>query len=392
MNFSPFDHSCMSLALRLAKKGINTTHPNPRVGCVIAKDDQILAQGWHQTTGGPHAETHALANAGDLANGATAYITLEPCSHHGLTPPCTGALIKAGITRVVCAMQDPNPAVAGNGIKQLRSAGIEVDCGLMEAAAEELNQGFAKRMRHGMPWVRVKMAQSLDGHIALANGTSQWISGPPARQDVQVWRARSDAILTGVGTVLADNPRLDVRLGEEADARNDDRLSVQPGVQPDPQFATMAEKEPRQPLRVIADSHWRTPADARLLNDNRGPVLIAGMDQYEIPAALANSVAELCPLPSQEGRVDLKALLKMLAARGINEVQVEAGAMMAGSLLAQNLIDELLIYQAPILLGGGAVSPFAAPRLDNMADRVHLKWLDSRRVGNDLRLRLRPES
>lgn len=364
MNFSPFDHSCMSLALRLAQKGINTTHPNPRVGCVIAKDKQILAQGWHQTTGGPHAEIHALASAGELAKGATAYITLEPCSYHGLTPPCSAALIKAGIARVVCAMQDPNPAVAGNGIKQLQSAGIDVDCGLMEAAAEELNQGFAKRMRHGLPWVRVKMAQSLDGHIALANGTSQWISGPPARQDVQVWRARSDTILTGVGTVLADNPRLDVRLGEE----------------------------PRQPLRVIADSHWRTPADARLLNDNRGPVLIAGVDQHKIPAALANSVAELCPLPCHEGRVNLKALLKLLAARGINEVQVEAGAVIGGSLLTQNLIDELLIYQAPILLGGGAVSPFAAPRLDNMAHRVHLKWLDSRRVGNDLRLRLRPES
>jgi len=368
MNYNAFDHSCMTLALRLAAQGINTTHPNPRVGCVIAKDNQIIAQGWHQVAGGPHAEIQALADAGDLAKGATAYVTLEPCSHHGLTPPCSQALIKAGIKRVVCAMLDPNPDVAGKGIEQLQSSGIEVENGLMNAVAEELNPGFLKRMRKGMPWVRVKMAQSLDGHIALANGTSQWISGPPAREDVQIWRARSDAILTGVGTILADNPRLDVRMGAQDGERR------------------------RQPLRVIADSHWRTPADARLLNDGGGPVLIAGVDQNEIPDALVNSGAELCHVPSSEGRVDLKALLELLARRGINEVQVEAGAMIGGSLLSQNLIDELLIYQAPILLGGGAVSPFAEPRLDNMAHRVHLKWLDSRRVGNDLRLRLRPES
>ena len=420
MSFSPFDHRCMSLALRLARKGINTTHPNPRVGCVIAKDNQICAEGWHQITGGPHAEAHALANAGNQAKGATVYVTLEPCSHQGLTPACSVALIKAGVARVVCAMQDPNPKVAGNGIKQLQSAGIEVECGLMSAAAEELNQGFIKRMRHGMPWVRVKMAQSLDGHIALANGTSQWISGPPARQDVQIWRARSDAILTGVGTVLADNPRLDVRFEGQLDARlngqgdtrlngqsdarlsgqsdagfngqSDTRFDDQSGPQLGARLDVCAGEKLRQPLRVIADSHWRTPADARLLNDDGGPVLIAGVDKHNIPEALANSVAELCPMPSNAGRVDLKALLKLLAARGINEVQVEAGAMIGGSLLSQNLIDELLIYQAPILLGGGAISPFAAPRLDNMAHRVHLSWLDTRRVGNDLRLRLRPES
>lgn len=371
MSFDAFDHRCMTRALRLAAEGLNTTHPNPRVGCVIAKDKQIIGEGWHQVTGGPHAEVFALAQAGEQANGATAYVTLEPCSHHSRTPPCSEALVKAGIVRVVCAMQDPNPDVAGKGFSQLQSNAIVVEQGLMSDAAEELNQGFLKRMRKGLPWVRVKMAQSLDGHIALANGSSQWISGPPARQDVQAWRARSDAILTGIGTVLADNPRLDVR-GE-------------------------VETEQRQPLRVIADSHWRTPADARLLNDGGGPVLIAGVDRPElhnhgIPEALVNTGAELCLVPAIEGRVDLQALLQLLAGRGINEVQVEAGAMIGGGLLAQNLIDELLIYQAPILLGGGAVSPFAAPRLDNMDHRVHLQWLDSRRIGNDLRLRFRPES
>lgn len=364
MTFSAFDHECMAVALRLAENGLNTTHPNPRVGCVIAKDGRVIGQGWHKKTGDHHAEVYALEDAGVRADGATAYVTLEPCSHHGNTPPCAEALIAAGVQRVICGMPDPNPEVAGNGIKRLQSAGIEVESGLMSAQAEALNEGFLKRMRHGMPWVRLKMAQSLDGHIALANGTSQWISGLPARNDVQQWRARSDAILTGVGTILADNPSLNVRIEEAA----------------------------RQPLRVIADSHWRCPHDAKLLNDGGGPVLIAGLEEHRIPDSLADSSAEFCVLPSRQGLVDLKALLKELGSRGINEVQVEAGSRIGGSLLEQQLIDELLIYQAPILLGGGAVSPFATPRLDNMEHRVHLRWLDSRRIGNDLRLRLRPES
>lgn len=364
MTFSAFDHQCMTIALRLAELGLNSTHPNPRVGCVIAKDGEVCGQGWHRKAGGHHAEVNALTAAGDQAAGATAYVTLEPCSHRGLTPPCVEALIAAGVDRVVCAVQDPNPEVAGSGITQLREAGITVESGLMHAQAEALNEGFLKRMRHGTPWVRVKMAQSLDGHIALANGTSQWISGPQAREDVQHWRARSDAILTGIGTVLADDPSLNVRMGQNA----------------------------RQPLRVIVDSHWRFPHDAKMLNDGCGQVLIVGVDKQQIPDALTNSGAELCVLPAKDGRVDLQLLLQELGRRRINEVQVEAGSMLAGSLLAQQLIDELLIYQAPILMGGGAVSPFATPRLDNMADRVHLKWLDSRRIGNDLRLRLRPES
>jgi diaminohydroxyphosphoribosylaminopyrimidine deaminase/5-amino-6-(5-phosphoribosylamino)uracil reductase len=247
----------------------------------------------------------------------------------------------------------------------LQQAGIEVQVGLMAAKAEEQNAGFLMRMRHGRPWVRIKLAQSMDGHIALANGSSQWISGPESRADVQRWRARSDAILTGVGTVLADDPSLNVRTHESA------------------------RENARQPLRVIADSHWRTPIDARLLG-LAGKVLIAGLNESNIPQALAASVAKLIVLPGTDDRVDLLQLLQELGRRGINEVQVEAGATLCGALMQQGLVDEVLIYQAPVLLGGGAVSPFAAPRLDNMDHRVHLNWMDSQRVGNDLRLRLRP--
>ena len=361
MSFSTFDHRCMATALQLASRGLHTTHPNPRVGCVIARNEQQVGSGWHHKAGDAHAEINALAEAGEKAIGGTAYITLEPCSHSGKTPPCVDALIKAKITRVVCALEDPNPEVSGDGIKRLQRSGIEVQSGLMAAQAEEQNAGFLMRMRHGRPWVRIKLAQSMDGHIALSDGSSQWISGPEARADVQRWRARSDAILTGVGTVLADDPSLNVRIGEDA----------------------------RQPMRVIADSHWRTPSDARLL-DIEGKVLIAGLNQADIPDALAKSAAELVVVSSLLGRVDLEQLLQELGRREINEVQVEAGAVFCGALVQQGLVDEVLIYQAPVLLGGGAVSPFATPRLDNMDDRVHLKWMDSRRIGNDLRLRLKP--
>ncbi|HDY84053.1 MAG TPA: bifunctional diaminohydroxyphosphoribosylaminopyrimidine deaminase/5-amino-6-(5-phosphoribosylamino)uracil reductase RibD [Halieaceae bacterium] len=361
MSFSAFDHRCMATALQLASHGMHTTHPNPRVGCVIASNEKVVGKGWHKRAGDAHAEINALADAGDKAGSATAYVTLEPCSHSGKTPPCVDALIEAKITRVVCALEDPNPEVSGDGIERLRQAGIEVQVGLMAAQAEEQNAGFLMRMRHGRPWVRIKLAQSMDGHIALSDGSSQWISGPEARADVQRWRARSDAILTGVGTVLADDPSLNVRNEENA----------------------------RQPLRVMADSHWRTPPDARLLG-LAGEVLIAGLNAGDIPAALADSAAELVVMPAVDDRVDLRGLLQELGRRGINEVQVEAGAVFCGALMQQGLVDEVLIYQAPVLLGGGAVSPFATPRLDNMDDRVHLKWIDSRRIGNDMRLRLRP--
>jgi diaminohydroxyphosphoribosylaminopyrimidine deaminase/5-amino-6-(5-phosphoribosylamino)uracil reductase len=351
----------MANALQLARLGLKSSHPNPRVGCIISLDGKVVGSGWHKKTGEPHAEINALLDAGDKTAGATAYVTLEPCSHHGRTPPCVEALINAKITRVVFAIEDPNPDVNGSGSQRLIDAGIEVQSGLMAAQAEELNAGFLKRMSQGRPWVRIKLAQSLDGHIGLANGESQWISGPEARADVQSWRARADVILTGIGTVLADDPSLNVR--------ND--------------------KNARQPMRVIVDSHWRTPANARLLG-LPGKVLIAGLNEIPVPESLTQTSAECLGLPASEGRVDIRVLLTELAQRGCNEVQVEAGATLCGTLIQQRLVDELLIYQAPIILGGGAVSPFAAPRLDNMQDRVHLEWIDSRRIGQDLRLRLKP--
>lgn len=361
MSFSTFDYQCMANALQLARLGLKSSHPNPRVGCIISLDGKMVGSGWHKKTGEPHAEINALRDAGDKTAGATAYVTLEPCSHHGRTPPCVEALINAKITRVVFAIEDPNPDVNGNGCQRLIDAGIEVQSGLMAAQAEELNAGFLKRMSQGRPWVRIKLAQSLDGHIGLANGESQWISGPEARADVQNWRARADVILTGIGTVLADDPSLNLR--------ND--------------------KNARQPMRVIVDSHWRTPANARLLG-LPGKVLIAGLTEIPVPESLTETSAECLGLPASEGRVDIRVLLAELAQRGCNEVQVEAGATLCGTLIQQRLVDELLIYQAPIILGGGAVSPFAAPRLDNMQDRVHLEWMDSRRIGQDQRLRLKP--
>ena len=361
MSFSVFDYQCMAHALQLARKGLNTTHPNPRVGCVITRDGHVVGTGWHKKTGGAHAEVKALREARDQAAGGTAYVTLEPCSHSGRTPPCVDALINAKIARVVFAHEDPNSEVSGEGFVRLRQAGIEVQSGLMAADAEILNVGFLKRMREGRPWIRVKLAQSMDGHIALANGSSQWISGPAARADVQNWRARSDAILTGIGTVLADNPLLNVRNNANT----------------------------RQPARIIVDSHWRCPVNARLL-DEPGAVLIAGLSEKPVPAALRNTPAKILGLPAWKGRVDVEALLAELGKREFNEVQVEAGSTLCGTLIGQCLVDELLIYQAPMILGGGAVSPFAAPRLDNMQDRVHLEWMESRHIGKDLRLRLKP--
>ncbi len=361
MNFTPFDVSCMASALRLARRGLNTTHPNPRVGCIIARHGKRVASGWHQRAGEAHAEINALRAAGEKAAGATVYVTLEPCCHSGRTSPCVEALVKAKIVRLVSTHEDTNPEVAGNGFEYLRQAGIEVQTGLLSEQAQALNAGFLQRMRQQRPWVRIKLAQSMDGHIALANGSSQWISGAPARADVQAWRARSDAILTGIGTVLADDPALNVRLN----------------------------KDSRQPLRVIVDSHWRLSKDARLLHLG-GKVLIAGINSNAAKHQLSSERLECIELPVTDGRVDLKALMRELASRGINEVQVEAGATLCGALLEQRLVDEILIYQAPVLLGGGAVSPFATPRLNNMLNRIHLKWLDSRQIGNDLCLRLQP--
>jgi diaminohydroxyphosphoribosylaminopyrimidine deaminase/5-amino-6-(5-phosphoribosylamino)uracil reductase len=361
MSFDAHDHRCMAEALRLAARGLHSTHPNPRVGCVIAAGGQVVGRGWHATAGGRHAEIAALEDAGERARGATAYVTLEPCNYHGRTGPCTEALIEAGVTRVVSATRDPNPRVDGAGHRRLADAGVRAECGLLAAGAEALNAGFFKRMTSGRPWVRVKLAQSLDGRTALAGGESQWITGADARRDVQDWRARAAAVLTGVETILADDPLLNVRDIDTA----------------------------RQPLRVIADSRWRTPAGARTLG-LPGRVLIAGLGERDIPAELASSGADLLPLPGRSGRVDLGALMAELAGLEVNEVQVEAGETLCGALLEAQMVDEILVYQAPVLLGSNGRGPFAFGPLAGMREKVELQWLESGWVGGDLRLRLQP--
>jgi diaminohydroxyphosphoribosylaminopyrimidine deaminase/5-amino-6-(5-phosphoribosylamino)uracil reductase len=350
------DSRWMAHALRLAEQGLNTTSPNPRVGCVLVKEGKVVGEGWHERAGEPHAEVHALRAAGKQAQGATAYVTLEPCSHHGRTPPCADALIAAGVTRVVAAMQDPNPLVAGQGLQKLAMAGIATDCGLMEAAARELNIGFVARMSRGMPWVRSKIAASLDGRTALNNGASKWITGAAARRDVQHWRARSCAVLTGVGTVLADDPLLNVR-------------EIPAG---------------RQPLRVVLDSSLRMSADARILS---GGVLIytAAADENK-RVALQQKGAEIVLLPGAGGQVDLRGMMRDLAQRGINEVLVEAGRTLNGALLKAGLVDELVLYLAPQLLGDAARGMAGLGELTQLQQGVDMQWQDVRQVGGDLRI------
>jgi len=357
MSFSAVDYGMMARALQLAERGLWSTSPNPRVGCVLVRDGKIVGEGWHETAGGPHAEVHALHAAGEAAHGATAYVTLEPCSHHGRTPPCAEALIAAGVSRVVAAMSDPNPLVAGTGIALLKKAGIETASGLLEGEARELNIGFVARMTRGRPWLRLKAAASLDGKTALNNGISQWITGPEARRDGQRWRARACAILTGIGTVRDDDPQLNVR-----------------------DFAT-----PRQPLRVIVDSRLETPADARILQG--GPVLIAGaVDDGKKAELLRSTGAEVQIFPNAAGKVDLKALLEYLAQRGINEVHAEAGFKLNGSLLREGLVDELLLYLAPCLIGHAASGLFNLPELATLEDKRLLRIRDLRLIGEDIRL------
>ncbi|MFT5140753.1 MAG: diaminohydroxyphosphoribosylaminopyrimidine deaminase [Lysobacterales bacterium] len=359
--FDSFDHQCMSRALRIAARGLGTTDPNPMVGCVLTNDGEVVGSGWHKRCGESHAEVFALSEAGIRARGATAYVTLEPCSHQGKTPACAPQLIEAGVRRLVCASRDDNPRVNGEGFSLLRNAGIQVDIGLMKEQAESLNAGFFKRMRHDMPWLRVKLAQSIDGGTALSNGQSQWISSEESRADVQSWRARSSAVMTGIGTLLADDPSLNVRRDESC----------------------------RQPLRIILDSHWRTPVTARTLG-LEGKVLIAGLQDIKAPASLVSTGVELLGLPENKGRVDLHLLMQALAERSLNEVQVEAGSTLSGALIAEELVDEVLIYQAPVLLGTGARQAFGFGPLESMENRVRLKWVESVHLGEDLRLRLKP--
>ncbi|PWB40002.1 MAG: bifunctional diaminohydroxyphosphoribosylaminopyrimidine deaminase/5-amino-6-(5-phosphoribosylamino)uracil reductase RibD [Rhodocyclales bacterium] len=360
MIFSAADHEFMARALRLARKGLFTTTPNPRVGCVVVRDGAVVGEGWHARAGEAHAEAHALTAAGERARGATAYVTLEPCSHHGRTPPCADALIAAGVARVVAAMRDPNPQVGGNGLEKLRAAGIAFENGLMKAEARELNIGFVSRMERGRPWVRLKLAASLDGKTALNNGRSQWITGPEARRDGHAWRARACAILTGAGTVRDDDPRLTVRDVETS----------------------------RQPLRVVVDSHFETPPTARILEGGHTLVAAASEDAARI-AALRAAGAEVVVLPNPHGKVDLPRLLRQLAERGVNELHVEAGHKLNGSLLREGLVDELLLYFAPTILGSGR-EMFPLPELTDLAGRRDLKIVDLRRVGGDIRILARP--
>ncbi len=351
------DSVWMAQALQLAERGLYTTTPNPRVGCVIAKGGEQLGEGWHERAGEAHAEVHALRAAGIAAKGATAYVTLEPCSHHGRTPPCAEALIAAGIARVVVAMQDPNPQVSGQGLARLRAAGIEVDCGLMEAPARALNAGFVSRMSRGLPFVRSKIAMSLDGRTALNNGVSQWITGAAARRDGHHWRARSCAVLTGIGTVLADDAQLSVR---EAQAT-------------------------RQPMRVVLDSTLKMPLSARILQGGNVLIYTATRDTQKI-AALETAGAKVEVMAATNGRVDLTACLKDLAARGCNEVLVEAGRTLNGALLQAGLVDELVLYMAPQLLGDLARGMAQLGELTSLDQRVELKWLDVSQIGQDLRI------
>ncbi|MDP2154284.1 MAG: bifunctional diaminohydroxyphosphoribosylaminopyrimidine deaminase/5-amino-6-(5-phosphoribosylamino)uracil reductase RibD [Methylotenera sp.] len=365
-NFSTTDYTYMNLALRLAAQGLYTTQPNPRVGCVIVLDHQIVGQGAHLKAGEPHAEVFALQQAGELAYGADVYVTLEPCSHFGKTPPCVQAVIAAKPRRVIIAMQDPNPLVAGRGVDALRAQGIEVAVGLLGQEASALNAGFVSRMTHGMPYVRSKIAASLDGRTALSNGKSQWITGEAARQDVQHWRAQSCAILTGIGTILADNPSMTVRLDSTA----------------------------RQPLRVVVDSHLQMPFDCKMLEPSllaASPVLIAyAEDTQQRSATLVNQGAEFICLPNDECRVDLRKLLLALAQRGVNEVLVEAGQGLNGALLNANLVDEFVFYYAPKLMGSAAHGMFAMPEFTAMQQAPDLQVLDVRQVGTDIRVRAKP--
>ncbi len=363
MSFSAADHAFMARALQLAQRGLYSATPNPRVGCVIVSNGVVIGEGWHEKAGLPHAEVGALqatVGAGGTARGATAYVTLEPCSHFGRTPPCADALIDAGLARVVVAMQDPNPMVAGQGMAKLAAAGIDVASGLLAAEAKELNIGFVSRMTSGRPWLRLKMAVSLDGKTALNNGVSQWITGAEARRDAHAWRARSCAVLTGIGTVRDDNPRLTVR-------------DVQ----------TM-----RQPLKVVIDSRLETPPDAAVLEG--GNVLIAAaQDDASRAAALRARGAEIVLLPNPQGKVELAGLLQELGRRGINEVLAEAGTRLNGSLLRESCVDELLIYQAPILVGDAARGMFGLPELTDLAGARHLNIIERRVVGADFRIRAR---
>lgn len=364
--WSENDYRYMARALQLARRGLFTTDPNPRVGCVLVKSDRIIAEGWHQSAGGPHAEISALANCTGSAAGSTCYVTLEPCAHTGRTPPCYPALIEAGVTRVVAALEDPNPKVAGDGMAGLAAAGIKVETGLLSDQAAVLNPGFLKRMREGRPYVRSKLAMSLDGRTSLADGQSRWITSGAARADVHRLRARSSAILTGTGTVLADDPRLTARLEDGHAAR--------------------------QPLRLVMDSQLRMPPTANILRQTGRTVIFTRSADHAATKLLQQAGAEVIRVAIDDHGEQLHAVLAMLAEDwAINELLVEAGPTLNGALLHAGLIDEMVIYMAPALLGDKAGGLFQLPLLERMQDRVGLQITDIRPVGNDWRITAVPE-
>lgn len=362
MQVSKSDNLYISKSIQLARKGLYTTQPNPRVGCVIVLNNQIVGEGYHQQAGGPHAEIFALQQAGEKAKGATAYVSLEPCSHQGKTPPCADALITAGIARVVCAMQDPNPLVAGKGLEKLQQAGIETLSGILQAEAEKLNAGFIKRMQTGLPFVRVKLAMSVDGRTAMASGESKWITGEDARADVQKLRTRSSVILTGSGTVLADDPSMNVRITAN-------ELGIAENV------------KVQQPLRAIIDSQLQVPLSRKIFKQS-GETLVLSTQQAEHVITLAE----------KNNKVDLTAALKYLASEHqANEVHVEAGSELCGALLAQQLVDEIVVYIAPHIMGDSAKGLFHLPELQKMQQRVDLEIKDIRAIGKDWRLTAVPK-
>ena len=354
---SEADKQFMARALELAGRGLYTTAPNPRVGCVIVRDGVIVGSGWHERAGGPHAEVNALAEAGSQARGATVYVTLEPCHHHGRTPPCDDALVRAGVARVVAAMRDPNPLVAGAGLERLRKASIAVEVGALGEKARELNIGFVSRFERGRPWLRMKIAASVDGKTALNNGASRWLTGDEARVDGQRWRARACAVLTGIGTVLADDPQMNVR----------------------------AVATPRQPLRIVLDSRLRLPVSARVLDDG-GVLIVAACEDEARIAALREKGAEVVTLPAASGGIDLRALLAELARREINELHVEAGYRLNGALLNEGWVDELLLYYGPMLVGDRALGMAQLPEITDLAAARRLAITDLCMIGPDVRM------
>ncbi|MCF2857955.1 bifunctional diaminohydroxyphosphoribosylaminopyrimidine deaminase/5-amino-6-(5-phosphoribosylamino)uracil reductase RibD [Pseudoalteromonas sp. SMS1] len=366
MTFTQADHDYMNMAISLAKRGFNTTTPNPNVGCVIVKDDKVVGQGFHIQAGGPHAEVFALREAGACARGATAYVTLEPCSHYGRTPPCAKGLIDAGISKVICAMVDPNPEVAGNGLKMLQEAGVEVASGLLEQAARSLNKGFLKRMEFGVPYVIAKLAASLDGKTALQNGKSKWITGPQARRDVQTYRAQSCAILSGADTVLTDDARLNVR---------QEVLSADSN--------TLENNDIRQPIRVIIDTQNRLTPTLSLFECHSDIIILRS--ELDKVHNWPHFVEQVC-LPTANSKLDLNAVMQFLASRNINLVWLEAGATLCGVMHEQGLIDEYIVYLAPKIIGEGGKGLFQSHVLTEMGQISELQFTDCTQIGTDIRI------